>query len=108
MRRIRVVANKTESSSQGLDVYAVLAQLADRHLDMLLDYCRSVSFDRFLKQAVCEQRPVVEAFPRLLSALALRKLSTQVACWPKPQTPCGHIEFFVERLVRVADNHGTR
>ena len=106
--RFRIVANKTESSRHGLDVYAALAQLASRNMDVLLDYCGSIPFDRHLKQAVCEQRSVVEAFPRSPSALAFRKLSARVARWPKPQAPCGHIEFFVERLVNVAHSYSTR
>lgn len=107
VRRFRIVANQTESSRHGLDVYAALVQLADRHMDVLLDYCGSIPFDRQLKQAVCEQRSVVESYPRSPSALAFRKLSARVARWPRPQTPCGHIEFFVERLLGTANTQYT-
>jgi flagellar biosynthesis protein FlhG len=106
VRRFRVVANKTESSQQGLDLYASLTTLTDRHLDVLLDYCGSIPLDVQLKHAVAQRRAVVEAFPRSSAALAFRKLATKVARWPQPQTPCGHIEFFVERLIEVAN--GTR
>ncbi len=102
VRRIRVIANMTESSRHGLDLYGALATLTDKHLDVLLDYCGSIPLDSQLKKAVGQQRAVVEAFPRSPSALAFRKLSTRVARWPQPQMPCGHIEFFVERLVEAA------
>lgn len=101
VRRFRVVANKTDSSRHGLDLYASLTQMTDRHLDVLLDFCGSIPFDPQLKQAVCQQQAVVEAFPRSPAALAFRKLSGRVARWPQPQTPCGHIEFFVERLIQA-------
>lgn len=101
VHRFRVVANKTESSRHGLDLYSALAHRTDRHLDVLLDFCGSIPFDPLLKQAVCQQRSVVEAFPRSPSALAFRKLSMRVARWPQPQTPCGHIEFFMERLIQA-------
>ena len=106
VRRFRVVANKTESSRHGLDLYAALSDMTDRHLDVLLDFCGSIPLDAHLKQAVCQQRAVVDMFPRSASALAFHKLAKRVARWPQPQTPCGHIEFFIERLIEVAD--GTR
>ena len=101
VNRFRVVANKTSSSQHGIDLYASLARLTDRYLDVLLDFCGSIPFDPRLKQAVCQQSTVVEAFPRSPSALAFRKLGARVARWPQPQTPCGHIEFFVERLIQA-------
>ena len=106
VRRFRVVANNTQTAAQGLELYDSLARMADRHLDVLLDYCGSIPFDPQLKQAVCQQKPVVEAFPKSPAALAFRKLSARVARWPQPQTPCGHIEFFVERLIQA--DIGTR
>lgn len=102
--RFRIVANKTESSRHGLDVYAALMQMTDPTIDVLLDYCGSIPFDPQLKLAVCQQQSVVEAFPLSPSALAFRKLGARVARWPQPQTPCGHIEFFVERLLQTADS----
>jgi len=101
VNRFRVVANKTNSSQHGLDLYASLSRLTDRYLDVLLDFCGSIPFDPRLKQAVCQQSTVVEAFPRSPAALAFRKLGARVARWPQPQTPCGHIEFFVERLIQT-------
>lgn len=106
VNRFRIVANKTSSSQHGIDLYASLSRLTDRYLDVLLDYCGSIPSDPRLKQAVCQQSTVVEAFPRSPAALAFRKLSARVARWPQPQTPCGHIEFFVERLIQT--DAGTR
>ena len=101
--RFRIVINKVKSSSHGLDVFVALVEMVDQYLDVLLDYCGSIPFDPQLKQAVCQQQSVVEAFPRSPSALAFRKLGARVTRWPQPQTPCGHIEFFVERLIQTAD-----
>ncbi len=104
IRRFRVVSNKTQSSRHGLDIYAALADKTDQTMDVLLDYCGSIPFDPQLKLAVCQQQSVIEAYPRSPSALAFRKLGARVARWPQPQTPCGHIEFFVERLIQTAES----
>jgi len=108
IRRFRVVANKTDSSRHGLEVYGTLAHMADKRMDVLLDYCGSIPFDSQMKLAVSQQRSVVEAFPRSPATLAFRKLGSRVARWPKPQTPCGQIEFFVERLIDTADRDKVR
>lgn len=101
VRRFRIVANQVESSQQGIDLYTKLTKQADRNLDVLLDYCGSVPFDTHMQQAVREQQVVVQAHPRSASAMALKKLATRVDKWPRPQSPGGHVEFFVERLIKT-------
>ena len=102
VRRFRIVANKTESSRHGLDLYSTLTRYTDRHLDVLLDFCGSIPFDPQLKTAVGQQKVVVQAFPRSPAALAFKKLATRVDRWPRPDVPGGQVEFFVERLIQAA------
>ncbi len=104
IRRFRVVANKTESSRHGLDLYSKLTRYTDRYLgmDVLLDFCGSIPFDPQLQKSIGEQRVVVDAYPRSQSALAFKKLATRVNRWPRPTAPGGHVEFFVERLIQAA------
>ena len=101
VRRIRIVANQVETSQQGLDLYVKLMKYAERHLDILLDYCGSIPFDAQLQQAVKQQQLVVVAHPRSAAAMALKKLAARVDKWPRPQSPEGHVEFFVERLIKT-------
>lgn len=102
VRRFRIVANQTESSRHGLDLYSALTRYTDRYLDVLLDFCGSIPFDPQLKQSVGQQCAVVDAYPRSASALAFRKLATRIDRWPRPQAPGGHVEFFMERLIQAA------
>lgn len=101
VHRFRVVANQIETSQQGLDLYAKLMRYAERHLDVLLDYCGAIPKDSQLQQASREQQAVVIAHPRSASAMALKKLAARVDKWPRPQSPGGHVEFFVERLIKA-------
>ena len=55
-----------------------------------------------LGKAVQKQRAVYEAFPRSKCSLAFRAIAQKVDTWPLPSNPRGHLEFFVERLVRAA------
>ena len=103
VRRFRIVANRTDSSRHGLDLYAALVRLVEPDVtDALLDFCGSIPNDPRLAEAVRRRRPVVEAYPRSPAALAFGKLATRVTRWPRPTEPSGHVEFFVERLVRAA------
>ncbi len=106
VRRFRIVANQVESSQQGLDLYAKLMKHTERHLDVLLDYCGSIPHDTQLQQSIREQQVVVQAHPRSAAAMALKKLAARVDKWPRPQSPGGHVEFFVERLIKT--EHETR
>lgn len=101
VRRFRIVANQVETAQQGLDLYALLMKHTERHLDVLLDYCGSIPFDSHMRQAVKDQQVVVQTHPRSAAAMALKKLATRVDKWPRPQSPGGHVEFFVERLIKT-------
>ncbi len=102
IQRFRVIANKTESSRHGLDLYSKLTRYTDRHMDVLLDFCGSIPFDPQLQESIGEQRVVVDAYPRSPSAQAFKKLATRVNRWPRPAAAGGHVEFFVERLIQAA------
>lgn len=106
VHRFRVVANKTESSQQGLELYNKLARVADRELDVLLDFSGSIPMDTQLLQSVREQCAVVSAYPRSRSAQAFKKLALRVDRWPLPENPDGHLEFFVERLIKISNKSG--
>jgi flagellar biosynthesis protein FlhG len=103
VRRFRIVANQVESSARGLDLYSRLSRKTERDLDVLLDYCGSIPHDAQLIHAVREQQPVLLAHPRSAAAMALKKLAARINKWPRPHSPGGQVEFFVERLVK-ADN----
>lgn len=106
VHRFRVVANKTDSAQHGLEMYNKLARLADRELDVLLDFSGGIPMDAHLLQSVREQCAVVSAYPRSRSAQAFRKLASRVNRWPTPENPDGHLEFFVERLIKISNLAG--
>jgi flagellar biosynthesis protein FlhG len=100
VRRFRVLANMTRDSHQGAAVFARLERVASRYLDVVLDYAGEVPDDPCVGRAVRLQRPVLEAFPDSPAARAFRSLARLAGTWAVPEGPRGHLEFFVERLVR--------
>lgn len=76
-----------------------LLNVADRFLDVNLQYAGEIPFDDSVRKAVKKQKATIEAFPGSKSSIAFKKLAENVVDWPIPDQPRGHLEFFVERLV---------
>ena len=77
----------------------VVSQFMDNH-NPQLSYAGYIPNDENLRKAVSQHKVVVDAFPRSRAAMAFKHLAGRVAGWPQPDCAGGHIEFFVERLVR--------
>lgn len=108
IRRFRVITNRVQSTHHGQDVFARLERALDTDLDVLMDHVASIPDDPRLAESAADGMAVVERHPRSAAALALSKLGERIARWPRPVSPCGHIEFFVERLVQTAGPHLVR
>ena len=100
MTRFRVLANMVGTPQEGRMVFAKLAKVTDRFLDVALQYVGAVPFDEAESKSAEKQRAVFEAFPRSKASLAIRAIAQKVDAWPLPANPRGHLEFFVERLVQ--------
>ncbi|HRX90625.1 MAG TPA: AAA family ATPase [Steroidobacteraceae bacterium] len=98
--QFRIVANRIRSAGDGARLFDKLARVADRFLDVVLDYVGEIPEDDYLAASVREQRPVVSTYPTTKAAIALKKLARTADTWPVAESPRGHVEFFVERLVR--------
>lgn len=98
--RYRIVANMVNSVAEGEHLFQKIARVAARFLDVTLDYAGHVPMDEYLRRAVQKQRAVVEAYPRSRSASAFKNLARTADRWPMPENARGHLEFFVERMVR--------
>ena len=98
--QFRVVTNRIRSPGEGRRLFGKLARVADRFLDVVLDYVGEIPEDAYLAASVREQRPVVSSYPTAKASFAHKKLAQIADTWPVAESPRGHVEFFVERLVR--------
>lgn len=99
MDRFRVLVNMEQSPKEGQVLFAKLAKVTDRFLDITLRYVGAVPYDECARRAVQKQRAVYEYFPRSKCAQAFQEIALKVDAWPLPATPRGHMEFFVDQLV---------
>lgn len=99
-RDFRVIANMTRSPAEGQRLFNKFSAVAQRFLDIRLQYAGDVPFDDMARKATQRQKPVLEAYPGSPSAVAYRALAKKVISWPIETQASGHLEFFVERLVQ--------
>jgi flagellar biosynthesis protein FlhG len=95
-----VLANMVHAARDGLELYEkILELLGDDHITAI-SYAGFVPHDDLLQEAVISRRAVIDAYPGSPSALAIHALAQSVARWPRPGSPHGHLEFFVERILQ--------
>jgi flagellar biosynthesis protein FlhG len=100
--RFRILANMTRTAQEGRDLYNKMCRVTDRYLDVMLSYLGSIPYDENLRKAIKSQKPVVHAFPRCPAAQTLKNLAKKADNWPVPDGASGHLQFFVERLVKYS------
>jgi len=98
VKKFRVVTNMVKTHADGRILFNKLMKVTDKFLDVTLDYVGAIPYDEFMKKAIQRQKPVVNAYPRCPSSLAISKYIDKLDQWPIPTSPSGHIEFFFERL----------
>ena len=98
VKKFRILANMVKTHADGRMLFNKLMKVTDRFLDVALDYIGAVPYDEYMKKAIQKQKPVVNLYPRSPSSMALSKYVEKAGKWPVPDTPNGHIEFFLERL----------
>lgn len=99
--RFRVLANMVRTQQEGRQLYEKLSRVSERFLDVALQYVGCIPFDEAVRKAVQRQRAFVEVYPRARASLAVKSVAQSVDNWPLPSSPRGHLEFFVERLVKT-------
>ena len=99
VRGFRVLVNMVHDG-HGEAVFRRLQRVADRYLDVQLDYVGEVPDDASVRKAIHAQRTVVEGFPGSRAARAFKKVVQLADKWPMPPTPSGRLQFFLERMLR--------
>ncbi len=101
--RFKIVANMVRSMKEGQELFSKLSKVTGRFLDVALELVATVPFDENVRRSVRKQKVIVEAYPNSPAAVAIKGLSQKIVSWPIPNTPAGHLEFFIEQLVSQSE-----
>ncbi len=76
--QIKVIANRVESVDDGRSLYNKLNAVVSRFLGLPLEYLGAIPQDKFLSQAVMQQKPVSLEHPNAKSALAYKDVARRL------------------------------
>jgi flagellar biosynthesis protein FlhG len=99
VERVQVLANMVSNLTEGKEVHENLRRVAERFLDVTLNFMGIVPYDEWLKRSVRRQCAVVQAYPNCAAAQSFIQLAKKAEAWGSPKGARGNLEFFVERLV---------
>ena len=102
IQKFNILANSVRDPQEGIKLFKKLSRVTDYYLDVTLSFMGAVPYDEYLVKAVKKQRAVLQSFPQSPSSIAFRKIAKTVMSWPVPQSASGHLEFFVERLIKFS------
>jgi flagellar biosynthesis protein FlhG len=103
VRRFRMVANMVRNDGEGRQLHQKLSRVSDRFLDVVIDFMGWVPHDERLRQAIRQQRAVIDLWPSSRSSLAFKKLAGAVDKWSEPErTGLDRIAFFGDRVPSTA------
>jgi flagellar biosynthesis protein FlhG len=99
VRHFHVMANMSTSAGSGEALFRKLQRVADRFLDVVLEYAGEIPEDKLVRTAISAQRSVVATYPSAPASRAFARLAQRAAKWPVASGPRGNIEFMMERLL---------
>lgn len=103
-KHFKLVVNLARSSKEATEVYRQLELVADRFLDIEIDYMGYVLIDENVKRGVRLQKTVSEIHPDTKASRCFASLAKKIFESPPANFPEGDTNFFWRRLAR----NGTR
>ncbi len=100
-RRFNLVVNQIENEEEALDVYRKLTLVANRYLDISIDYLGSIPEDRQMVDSIRRQRVISELYPNSKISQAFQKLANHLCSEPSQSIPKGNIQFFWKKLLNL-------
>ena len=105
-KRFRILANMAKNVREAKDVFRKLSRVTDRFLTVSLDFAGWVPLDENLPMAVCQQKAVVEAYPKAPSSRAIVGLVDKLSQWRAEHRLDGGLQLFGPSVLWTPDQEG--
>ena len=99
-KHFNLIVNMVRGEDEALDVYRKLSIVANRYLDISIDYFGSIPFDQQMADAIRKQQPFLELYANSPAAKAFVDLAERVATITSLRNPKGSIQFFWKQLLQ--------
>jgi len=98
-KHFNLIVNFIKNEEEALDVYRKLTMVANRYLDISIDYMGSIPKDKQMVDAIRKQQVLVQLFPESKTSLAFEALAHNLLQEPQSLEAKGSIQFFWKRLL---------
>jgi len=95
----KVIVNLAGTTQQGREVFRQLNLVAERFLDMNVDYLGSVLFDAKVTKGVKQQKLVSNLYPDSRASKCFEDLARKIFTQPPTNVPNGDTNFFWHHLI---------
>ena len=98
-KHFNLVVNFIKNEEEALDVYRKLTMVANRYLDISIDYIGSIPRDKLMVDAIRKQKVLAQLYPDSKTSHAFEALAKTIMQEPQTLQPKGSIQFFWKRLL---------
>jgi len=96
-KEFRVLVNLARSAEEALEVFKSLSLVAERFLNISLDYIGHIPFDESVRKAVRAQRAFVDIYPHSIASKQIADIATKFS--EPGNTIKGSLQFFIGSLL---------
>ena len=100
-KKFNLVVNQINGEDEALDVYRKLMLVANRYLNISIDYLGSIPFDRQMVEAIRRQKVISELYPSSKTTGAFTQLTKRICLEPVQSKPKGSLQFFWKKLLHA-------
>lgn len=100
-KNFNLVVNQIVSEDDALDVYRKLTMVANRYLDISIDFLGSIPDDRQMVDSIRRQKVISELYPQSKITQAFRLLAGRICSEPTQAVPKGNLQFFWKKLLQM-------
>lgn len=103
-KHFNLVVNMVADENEALDVYRKLSIVANRYLDISIDYLGSIPTDKQMSEAIRKQHAITELFPNSIAAASFNSLADRLAVMTTRRYPKGSVQFFWKQLLQTDES----
>lgn len=101
-RHFRLLVNMASGPAEAKEVFRTISSVADKYLEVSIDFLGFIPADEFVPRAVRQQKAVLQAFPGSPAGKSFKALARRIHSLPRPNYAKGNIQFFWKRLIEVS------
>lgn len=99
-KHFRILVNTARTEKEAFDTFRKLAIVADKFLNLSIDYLGYLPFDQHVKDAIIAQKGFIAMYPNSSFSKRLASIGTKLLDNPISEVK-GSLQFFLKKALRV-------